>query len=192
MYHGENMMLDSFAIYQTTFGLFKIYYESDKIVAIDKLEIMPSDSGVKTLLTDKTFYELTEYFAGKRKSFDIPYKLDGTNFQKKVWNELTKIPYGETRTYKQIAQAIGNEKACRAVGMANNKNPLPIIVPCHRVIGSGGKLVGYGFGLEMKEALLKLETQVFASSFEVNHIECCELRVEKKYKLPIKNRRIAI
>ena len=152
-------MTDAFAIYKTTLGFFKIFYKSDKITALDMIEIMPSDSGIKTPLTDKTFKELTEYFEGKRKSFDIPFKLYGTDFQKKVWTELTKIPYGGTRTYKQIAQAIGNEKACRAVGMANNKNPLPIIVPCHRVIGSGGKLVGYGLGIEMKEALLKLERE---------------------------------
>lgn len=153
------MMKDAFATYKTTLGFFKIFYKSDKITALDMIEIMPSDSGIKTPLTDKTFKELTEYFEGKRKSFDIPFKLYGTDFQKKVWTELTKIPYGGTRTYKQIAQAIGNEKACRAVGMANNKNPLPIIVPCHRVIGSGGKLVGYGLGIEMKEALLKLERE---------------------------------
>ena len=77
---------------------------------------------------------------------------------KKVWNELLKIPYGQTRTYKQIAEAIGNKKAARAVGMANNKNPMPIIIPCHRVVGANGSLVGYALGLDMKKYLLKLES----------------------------------
>ena len=98
-----------------------------------------------------------EYLNGKRKSFDIKYEINGTEFQKKVWKELTDIPYGETRSYKEIAVAVGNPKASRAVGMANNKNPIAIIVPCHRVIGSDGKLVGYAGGLDMKRALLTLE-----------------------------------
>ena len=94
---------------------------------------------------------------GKSKSFDIPFKLNGSEFQMKVWNELLNIPYGETKTYKEIAKSIGNEKAFRAVGMANNKNPLLIIVPCHRVIGSSGDLVGYAGGMEMKMDLLNIE-----------------------------------
>ena len=90
--------------------------------------------------------------------------MEGTPFQKKVWNALQNIPYGETRTYKQIAEEIGNPKACRAVGMANNKNPMIIVVPCHRVIGANGKLVGYGGGLEMKRALLDLESKPLRKS----------------------------
>lgn len=101
--------------------------------------------------------ELEEYFEGKRKEFDLPLEQEGTEFQKRVWNALEKIPYGETRTYKEVAKMIGNEKASRAVGMANNKNNIPIIVPCHRVIGSNGKLVGYALGLDMKKYLLDLE-----------------------------------
>ena len=101
--------------------------------------------------------ELEEYFEGKRKEFDLPLEQEGTEFQKRVWNALEKIPYGETRTYKEVAKMIGNEKASRAVGMANNKNNTPIIVPCHRVIGSNGKLVGYALGLDMKKYLLDLE-----------------------------------
>lgn len=98
-----------------------------------------------------------EYLSGKRKAFDFAFELDGTDFQNKVWEELTHIPYGETRTYKEIAIAIGNPKASRAVGMANNKNPISIVVPCHRVIGFDGKLVGYAGGLDMKKALIDLE-----------------------------------
>ena len=103
--------------------------------------------------------ELAEYFNKERKEFTIPIKLKGTDFQKKVWNSLLKIPFGETRSYKDIAIDIGNSKASRAVGMANNRNPLPIIVPCHRVIGSNKKLVGYGGGLDKKIFLLELEKE---------------------------------
>lgn len=103
--------------------------------------------------------ELREYFDGKRKAFDLPLKPEGTDFQKAVWSALCMVPYGETRSYKDIALAVGNEKATRAVGMANNKNPISIIIPCHRIIGSGGKLVGYGGGLDIKEKLLDLERE---------------------------------
>ena len=108
-------------------------------------------------LTDITAKQMDEYLAGKRQQFDFPIDPDGTPFQKTVWKELTCIPYGETRTYKQIAQMIGKPKACRAVGNANNKNPIVIIIPCHRVIGSNGSLVGYAYGLEMKEHLIRME-----------------------------------
>ncbi|WP_411503444.1 methylated-DNA--[protein]-cysteine S-methyltransferase [Brevibacillus centrosporus] len=101
--------------------------------------------------------QLEEYFAGERKVFDLPIVLYGTPFQKSVWNALADIPYGETRSYKDIALAIGAAKAVRAIGGANNRNPIPIIIPCHRVIGSNGALVGYGGGLPIKEHLLALE-----------------------------------
>lgn len=101
--------------------------------------------------------ELEEYFQGKRKEFSVPLKPDGTEFQKKVWKALTEIPYGETRTYGEVAAAVGNDKASRAVGMANHCNPIPVIIPCHRVIGKNGKLTGYAGGLEKKTALLDLE-----------------------------------
>lgn len=101
--------------------------------------------------------EILEYFNGKRKIFTLPLDLKGTDFQLKVWKELLDIPYGETRTYKEIASNIGNPNACRAVGGALNKNPVLIVVPCHRVIGSSGKLVGFGGGLELKARLLELE-----------------------------------
>ena len=96
-------------------------------------------------------------FTGIGKSFDLPLNPRGTVFQQQVWKALYDIPYGETRSYKQIAESIGNPKAVRAVGMANNRNPILIVVPCHRVIGANGKLVGYGAGIEKKEFLLKLE-----------------------------------
>lgn len=101
--------------------------------------------------------QLDEYFKEGRKDFNIPLDIYGTPFQKMVWNELCKIPYGETRSYKQIALALHAAKAVRAVGFANNQNPLSIFIPCHRVIGSNGELVGYGGGLDLKASLLQLE-----------------------------------
>lgn len=101
--------------------------------------------------------QLREYFDGKRREFDLPLSPKGTDFQKAVWKALLTIPYGETRSYGQIAAMVGNPKASRAVGMANNRNPISIIVPCHRVVGADGGLVGYGGGLDKKEFLLKLE-----------------------------------
>src|SRR5690242_2606888 len=101
--------------------------------------------------------ELDEYFAGKRQEFTVPLDIRGTNFQKRCWHELLKIPYGQTRSYRQIAEAVGNRNAVRAVGLANGQNPIAIIVPCHRVIASDGTLCGYGGGLELKEELLRLE-----------------------------------
>ncbi len=115
------------------------------------------DTGKRTPFTDKVYWQLKEYFDGTRKEFDIPYELVGTEFQKKVWKELLKIPYGETISYKELAIRIGNERAQRAVGGANNKNKLAIIVPCHRVIGSNGSLVGYASGVDVKKMLLELE-----------------------------------
>lgn len=117
----------------------------------NKLVIQESD------LIKKAYIQLKEYMDGQRNEFDLPLNPKGTEFQKKVWVELSKIPYGETRSYKDIAIAIGNKKASRAVGMANNKNPIPIVVPCHRVVGSNKKLVGYAGGLDLKEKLLNIE-----------------------------------
>lgn len=111
----------------------------------------------ETWLMRKAIKEIKEYLEGKRNSFDLPLEPEGTEFQKKVWNVLEEIPYGETRSYGEIAKLIGNEKASRAVGMANNKNPIMIMIPCHRVIGVNGKLVGYAGGLDVKEKLLNME-----------------------------------
>lgn len=111
----------------------------------------------ETPLLQKAKKQLREYFAGNRREFDLPICLHGTDFQKKVWNVLQSIPYGETLSYGEVAAKIGNPKASRAVGGANNKNPIMIIVPCHRVIGADGSLVGFGGGLPAKEYLLALE-----------------------------------
>ena len=111
-------------------------------------------------MTDRAAVQLEEYLNGKRRHFDLPLRPQGTEFQRSVWNALLTIPYGETRSYKEIAQAVENPKAFRAVGMANNKNPISIFIPCHSVIGSSGSLVGYGGGLELKKRLLELESMV--------------------------------
>ncbi len=113
----------------------------------------------ETALLNKAAVQLEQYFAGERHSFTLPLAPEGTAFQQKVWAALQEIPYGQTRSYGQIALAVGNGKAARAVGGANNKNPISIIIPCHRVIGSDGKLVGYGGGLDKKASLLALERQ---------------------------------
>ena len=136
--------------------IIKVEFLNDKTYALDE-KIFKAGTKKETLLIKKTKQELMEYFKMKRKIFDIPIKLDGTEFQVKVWTELLKLPYGETRTYLDIAKKIGNPNAARAVGMANNKNKIQIIIPCHRVIGSNKKLIGYAGGIKIKEKLLKLE-----------------------------------
>ena len=112
-----------------------------------------------TPLLRKADRELTEYFSGARKAFSVPLAPRGTPFQRAVWDALITIPYGATASYGDIARQIGNPKAARAVGMANNRNPLPIFIPCHRVIGADGSMVGYGSGLDKKEFLLALESK---------------------------------
>jgi len=125
-----------------------------------KTEKTPDDfEKAETPLIKKAAEQLDEYFNGQRKVFDLPLKLNGTKFQIDVWKALQKIPFGKTRSYGEIARAIKNPKAVRAVGMANNRNPIVIIVPCHRVIGHDGSLTGYGGGLELKRKLLEMEQE---------------------------------
>lgn len=112
---------------------------------------------IETQLIKKAAEQLREYFDGKRKEFDLPLALHGTDFMVSVWQALMTIPIGETRSYKEVAAMISKPSACRAVGMANNRNPIAIIIPCHRVIGQNGDLVGYGGGLSTKQFLLELE-----------------------------------
>ncbi len=152
--------MSGFAIYETKLGHFKMGYENECLTFFKKISEAPiCDFGIKNELTENAYKQLLEYLDGQRKEFNVPYKLHGTDFQKKVWAALCNIPYGETRSYKEVAKAIGNPRASRAVGMANNKNPLIVMVPCHRVIGASGKLVGYAGGIPMKEFLLEMEAQ---------------------------------
>lgn len=145
-----------FAVYEFPFGFLKIGYTGNILVLMERID-ETNDYGEKTDFTELVYKEVMEYLNGERTSFDFLYELDGTEFQKKVWKQLTYIPYGATRTYKEIAIAIGNPGASRAVGTANNKNPIIIVVPCHRVINANGKPGGYAGGIDMKNELLDLE-----------------------------------
>ncbi|HWQ75683.1 MAG TPA: methylated-DNA--[protein]-cysteine S-methyltransferase [Syntrophomonas sp.] len=131
-------------------------YLSEALPATDKIE-------KETLLLREAGLQLQDYFAGRRQVFDLPLAPEGSPFMQAVWRSLLDIPYGETRSYGEIAAAVGNKKASRAVGSANNRNPIGIIIPCHRVIGANGKLVGYGGGLKMKAFLLELEKHYAAT-----------------------------
>jgi methylated-DNA-[protein]-cysteine S-methyltransferase len=122
----------------------------------DRMEPRPEWEPDRGLLRE-SLRQLSAYFAGKLRDFDLPVAPEGTPFQRQVWNQLQRIPYGETISYGELARRIGNPKAVRAVGLANGANPISIVIPCHRVIGSNGSLVGYGGGLPIKQALLSLE-----------------------------------
>jgi len=151
-------MEQNYAIYQTRLGRLRIQYSNSKITELSKVEFSAVNDGIRNALTDRAIKEINEYLDGIRTSFDISLLYKGTTFQNKVWKELLKIPYGETRAYQDIAIDIGNPNACRAVGMACNKNPIAILIPCHRVIGKNKKLTGYAGGLDMKKLLLDVET----------------------------------
>lgn len=141
-------------------GKIEIGTESERITDVHfaKSFVPPSEySRKETPLHRKAAEQLREYFDGKRKVFDLPLAPVGTEFQMRCWDALLEVPYGETRSYGDIARAAGSPKGFRAVGMANNRNPVAIIIPCHRIIGSDGKLVGYGGGLDIKVFLLELE-----------------------------------
>ena len=133
------LVADDGALIEARFGGFPISHES--------------------AVLDQAERELREYFLRERRAFDVPLAPRGTPFQLSVWEEVCRIPYGETRAYIDIARALGNEKACRAVGRANNRTPLPLFVPCHRVIGRDGSLVGYAGGMAAKKWLLRMEQE---------------------------------
>lgn len=128
-----------------------VYFEKD--VVVQDVEIQ------ETYVIKEALQQLNAYIAGKLKEFSLPLAPFGTNFMRHVWEEVCNVPYGKTASYKDIAAAVGNIKAVRAVGMANNRNPIPIFIPCHKIIGTSGKLVGYRGGLTMKQKLLELEKQ---------------------------------
>ena len=154
-------------------------YYSEEIISGIKIAVLVSSKGIKKIFLNPTkeikelskatklrsddpylfniFNQLKEYFAGTRKGFDVPLDEKGTEFQKKVWEELKKIPYGKTISYKTLAEKLGDVKSIRAVGKANGQNPIAIVIPCHRVIGSDGGLIGYASGLDIKAKLLHLD-----------------------------------
>ncbi|MBF0105554.1 MAG: methylated-DNA--[protein]-cysteine S-methyltransferase [Deltaproteobacteria bacterium] len=147
------------ACYSSPIGMIKITADDTKIT---ELTFVDNDSGLceyQTPVIKECIKQLDEYFAGKRKVFTLPLLIEGTAFQKNVWSKLSKIPYGKTLSYADIASKINQPKACRAVGMANNKNKIAIILPCHRVIGRDHSLTGYAGGLWRKEWLLQHEQQ---------------------------------
>ena len=145
--------------YDTKIGKIGIAEEKGAITDLYFSEELTESKAIleETAILKETNKQLQEYFQGKRKVFDLPLAPKGTEFQQKVWQALKEIPFGETRSYGEIAKSIRQPKASRAVGGANNKNPLPIFIPCHRVIGANGKLVGYAGGLEIKKFLLNVE-----------------------------------
>ena len=144
-----------YANYSSPFGPIQIGHGDGKILFIRCGT--PSAPHVPSDVSERANLQLQEYFAGKRKTFDLPIDLIGTPFQISVWQCLLTVPYGEVRSYSQIAAAIGKPKACRAVGQAIHRNPLWIVVPCHRIVGSNQALTGYAGGLDMKQKLLELE-----------------------------------
>ena len=148
-----------YGYYKSPIGNLRIVVDENSLVALDFNEDEKKQSDEHSYIKEVK-NQLDEYFKGKRELFDLKIKLNGTDFQNKVWSELTKIPYGETISYKELATRIGNDKACRAVGNANNKNKISIVIPCHRVVGSNKKLVGYAGGLEKKEWLINHENKV--------------------------------
>ncbi|XXM72691.1 methylated-DNA--[protein]-cysteine S-methyltransferase [Lysinibacillus sphaericus] len=146
-------------LYRSPIGVIEIQGTDERITSILFIEESEADASGDDCpgVLNECAKQLDEYFGGKRRTFTFPYQLDGTLFQKKVWEALTEISYAETSTYKEIAVHIGNEKAVRGVGSANGRNRLSIVVPCHRIIGSNGKLTGYAGGLWRKEWLLRHE-----------------------------------
>jgi methylated-DNA-[protein]-cysteine S-methyltransferase len=147
----------NYAKFKSPIGWIEIRESENTISYLVFHDEEPEFNNQQTPLLIKAIHQLQEYFQGKRKKFDLPLMLKGTYFRMKVWNELVNIPYGYTRTYGEIAANIGNPGASRAVGQANHHNPISIIVPCHRVIGSDGSLTGYGGELWRKEWLLQFE-----------------------------------
>ena len=146
--------------YETPIGEITVCCHGGAVTGLRFGCVVPEDTDmrkIRTELSDKVYGQLLEYLNGTRKKFDLPLQMEGTEFQEKVWDVLLTIPYGETRSYKEIAEQIGDVKATRAVGMANNKNPIAIVVPCHRVVGADGALTGYAGGLDIKKKLLELE-----------------------------------
>jgi len=134
-------------------ALVAIWFEHGRDAARDVASLTRGSN----VIVDRTHTQLVEYFAGSRRDFDLPIEPRGTEFQRRVWLRLTRIAYGDTTTYGALATELGNPRGCRAVGLANGSNPIPIVIPCHRVIGADGSLTGFGGGLPIKAKLLELE-----------------------------------
>ena len=138
-------------------GPLTLYGTAEALTALDFGDTREEGRDLPSPLLERACLELEEYFRGTRRRFSVPLAPAGTAFQRRIWDALLEIPYGETASYGEIAARIGAPRSCRAVGGANHRNPLPIFIPCHRVVGGGGQLTGYAGGLEIKRALLTLE-----------------------------------
>ncbi|WP_251621801.1 methylated-DNA--[protein]-cysteine S-methyltransferase [Odoribacter lunatus] len=153
--------MEALYFYEGPIGKFGLQESNDVLTRIwvgTNISLIPEDYELReTPLLQEAYRQLDAYFKRELRRFDIPYHTEGTPFQQKVWQALADIPYGTTITYGELARRVGNTKACRAVGLANGRNPLPILLPCHRVIGSNGKLTGYTGGLHIKTTLLQIE-----------------------------------
>lgn len=158
-YVAQRFMEHSYRFCETPLGVIRIEEEEHGITSLRFADSHTESDGMNHsgLYLADAEAQIAEYFAGSRKSFDLPLSVLGSEFQKSVWNALRDIPYGETRSYQQVAVAVGNTKAARAVGMANNRNPILILIPCHRVVGKDGKLAGYAGGIARKQYLLEME-----------------------------------
>ncbi len=161
-YRGDKYTMKSIFFYQTDLGEIGIIESGNAITNLFlQRKHIPRDAVVfETEILKEAGRQLQDYLAGKLRDFTLPLAPAGTEFMLRVWESLRAIPYGQTRSYQEIAQSVGNKKASRAVGLANNRNPIPIFIPCHRVIGANGKLIGYGGGLEIKAYLLELEKRL--------------------------------
>jgi methylated-DNA-[protein]-cysteine S-methyltransferase len=157
-------MENSTVHYKSSVGWLRLVASDHALLELSFVQKGTAPSQNRNPILKNACLQLGEYFAKKRQSFDLPLELNGTHFQKSVWRALQNIPYGETCSYQDIAKATGNPRAVRAVGGANNKNPMAIIIPCHRVIGASGDLVGFGGGLKKKEFLLGLEKPALPSN----------------------------
>jgi methylated-DNA-[protein]-cysteine S-methyltransferase len=149
-------MLSEFVYFNSPIGWLRLVANKNALIKIEFVD-EPGKTDTSLEILQKTVQQLSEYFAGTRQHFDVPLEMHGTDFQRAVWQALRQIPFGKTVSYKDIAVAIHNPKAVRAVGQANGRNPVPIIVPCHRVVAANGKLGGFSSGLWRKEWLLKHE-----------------------------------
>ena len=148
-----------YAVMNSPMGPLTVASTDKGIASIQFGNTLPEGVVAEPSAIHETVEQLSEYFEGKRTQFELPLDVEGTDFQKAVWNELQRIPYGETRSYGEIAKAIGRPGAARAVGMANHDNPLAVVIPCHRVVGSNGSLTGYAGGLHLKAQLLSIESR---------------------------------
>jgi methylated-DNA-[protein]-cysteine S-methyltransferase len=158
---------------ESAVGKLKLVASPNALVAVlweeeppDRVKLEPMKVAPQQPILVETERQLSQYFLGIRTAFDLPIEPNGSNFQEKVWRALREIPFGETRSYLDLANAVGSPKACRAVGAANGKNPLAIVVPCHRVVGASGALTGFAGGLEAKAKLLALEARACAQAGE--------------------------